>query len=105
ARPDAICLRWGDLGIQRVTQSNRQPQYRKGFGVPTRLTSRLGKWRLPLVLAQRIRCTDEVLLSTNYSRTFGKSFTRTNPSWLVNVSVWSALCAWATPNMRWLPVS
>jgi len=40
-----------------------------------------------------------------YSATFGKSFTRTNPSWLVNVSVWSALCAWATPKMRWLPVS
>jgi hypothetical protein len=39
------------------------------------------------------------------SPTFGKSLTRTNPSWLVNVSVWSALCAWATPKMRWLPVS
>jgi hypothetical protein len=42
--------------------------------------------------AQRICCTDEALLSTNYSQTFGKSFTRTNPSWLVNVSVWSAVC-------------
>ena len=35
-----------------------------------------------------------------YSATFGKSFTRTNPSWLVNVSVWSTLCAWATPKIR-----
>jgi hypothetical protein len=33
----------------------------------------------------------------NSSRTFGKSLTRTG--------VWSALCAWATPKMRWLPVS
>src|SRR4030088_2939988 len=35
-----------------------------------------------------------------YSRILGKSITRTNPFWLVNVSVWSALCACATPEMR-----
>jgi hypothetical protein len=35
-----------------------------------------------------------------YSRILGKSITRTSPFWLVNVSVWSALCACATPEMR-----
>jgi len=35
-----------------------------------------------------------------YARILGKSITRTNPFWLVNVSVWSALCACATPEMR-----
>jgi hypothetical protein len=35
-----------------------------------------------------------------YSRILGKSVTRTSPFWLVNVSVWSALCACATPEMR-----
>src|ERR1700733_7326061 len=28
---DSIRLRWQDLGIQRVNESNRQLQYRKGF--------------------------------------------------------------------------
>jgi hypothetical protein len=58
-----------------------------------------------LMVTKLGRATVEALGKPDQTETLGRSAILTSPSWLVNVSVRSALCACATPKIRWDPVS